>query len=422
MKKYILFIGLLAFGTTAFGQAINRFSLQVEGGNHYDLFTPGKDVNIIDVPVVDMESLQGPNDRFDWNGAIGLNYASTPLWTLSAMYSQGGLSGSNGTEYYHGRIQSIETGVRLHIANLNPRAQGRKWNAVPYAFYTYNGYSSTLFFQADHSEQNKTAGWASGYALGVEASYHLNKHWTVYASPSFRYVGTDALDGWDYGAGSDHYVRTNVGVKYRFAQKKKSEDGVASMQNFSDMNLWSAESIRHAEGIQNGLAEEIQNKVMKEAKKASDSAFATLNESIESLEEVKDEMEKFAEETRAELEKVRQEQQLRVMSSTLATVFFEVNSASLSEQARKTLYTYAVELKSMNQMESAVVVNIVSHTDISGSSKVNAKLRKDRSNAVKNYLQNVLGVTYEIQVVNDTKDYHSDKLVDRRVDVSVTLK
>jgi len=34
----------------------------------------------------------------------------------------------------------------------------------------------------------------------------------------------------------------------------------------------------------------------------------------------------------------------------------------------------------------------------------------------------VLGVTYDIEVINDAKDYHTDKLVDRRVDVHVTLK
>jgi outer membrane protein OmpA-like peptidoglycan-associated protein len=422
MKKNVIALSLIASTFAASGQWINRFSLQVEGGNHYDLFTPGKDVNIIDVPVVDMQSLQGPNDRFDWNGAIGLNYSSTPLWTLTAMYSQGGLSGSNGTEFYLGSIQSVETGVRFHMANLNPRAQGRKWNTVPYLLYTYNGYASTLYFQADLSEQNQTSGWASGYALGLEASYHMNANWTLYLSPSFRYVGTDALDGWDYGAGSDHFVRTNVGIKYRFAKKKKNEELDAFSQNLSDMNLWSAENIRQAEGIQNGIAERIQNKVMEETKKASDSAFAALDESLETVQTVKADMEKFAEETRAELERVRQEQQLSVMSSALTTVFFGVNSSSLTEQARKSLYTYAAELKSMEDMASNVTVTITSHTDITGSDRTNERLREARSAAVKNYLQEVLGVTYDIEVINDAKDYHTDKLVDRRVDVHVTLK
>lgn len=188
------------------------------------------------------------------------------------------------------------------------------------------------------------------------------------------------------------------------------------------MNLWSAENIRQAAGIQNGIAERIQNKVMEETKKASDSAFAALDESLETVQTVKADMEKFAEETRAELERVRQEQQLSVMSSALTTVFFGVNSSSLTEQARKSLYTYAAELKSMEDMASNVTVTITSHTDITGSDRTNERLREARSTAVKNYLQEVLGVTYDIEVINDAKDYHTDKLVDRRVDVHVTLK
>lgn len=69
--------------------------------------------------------------------------------------------------------------------------------------------------------------------------------------------------------------------------------------------------------------------------------------------------------------------------SLSAAALFDVNKDAIKDAGKSQLDTFAARLKSLNSIES---VNIVGHTDSSGSDAYNQQLSMRRANAVKNYL------------------------------------
>ena len=104
-------------------------------------------------------------------------------------------------------------------------------------------------FLADESLQraeNDQSAW--GLTAGAELAYNLNKYVSVVAGGQFRSVRDDGFDGWDYGSGSDHFLRFNLGFKYRIAAHVH---GAGEIINRSDVNIWTNRS-----GKSNGKAKD----------------------------------------------------------------------------------------------------------------------------------------------------------------------
>jgi len=412
MKKGILTICVLVSASMINAQWINRLSLQLEGGHHYDTFNPGRDANAVDQPVVDMQSMQSDFDKFDMNFGLAANYAFSPLMSATLGYGQGALSGSNGSHYYQGGLWALDLGVRFHLGNLNPAAEGSAWNLTPNLIYSINGYESARYLMSDQTMTSGESGSAAGMAFGVEVEYALNDNWSLFLSPQYRTVFNDGLDGFNYGSGADYYCRTNLGVKYRFTATVKDESGEESqVANVADLNMFSQEQLSKSRGIQEGLREDFKadaTEIVEEAK----------GEMQERLDEATDEVYSVLEEHNAAIEEIERSQRELFTAVNKVSVFFEVDKSELSDESRQALYRF-VERLGHAQYQGKFVVVLTAHTDETGSDEHNQELRDARATAVTSYLSEVLGLNAEVKVVTAPHDQLSDRTVDRRVDLTV---
>ena len=108
---------------------------------------------------------------------------------------------------------------------------------------------------------------------------------------------------------------------------------------------------------------------------------------------------------------------------SLATVFFDLDAATLSQDAKAILDRNAEALRT----NPDVMVRVEGHADERGSTQYNAALGDRRANAVKTYL-NALGVSStRMEVVSYGEEKPSDKghdetswTANRRVELAVT--
>ena len=157
MKKLII-LSVMLTALSAQGQFLDRVSFNLQGGNNYDLYTPSRDKNVLDIPIRDMESFQSDMDVFAWNAGLGVTVATSPLWGISFDYSMGTLSGSNNSQYYRGDIQSMDFGLKFFASNLNRNSKNTPWRVIPSVSVSRNMFESNLYFLADNSLQNVVSG------------------------------------------------------------------------------------------------------------------------------------------------------------------------------------------------------------------------------------------------------------------------
>ena len=395
-------------GTSALSaQVLDRLSIQLEGGNHFDLYTPWKDANLVDVPIMDFASFNSDKDVFAWNVSLGATYATTPLWGVYANYTLGTLSGSNVNQYYISEMSDAALGLKFFASNMNPTAAESPWRVTPFVGAMNTSYKTHLLFLQDNTVQNYLDESAWGVQYGFEFSYRFSQNWSMYYKAQMNNVFSDGLDGWDYGDGSDMYVRNNIGVTYKFVSKKNETEN-----NLSETNIWSESQIAQAPAIQTaldnsqeGLDEAVQE-LKKEVAKSSEAQAAAAEE-----------MEKLREEAIAEL---HEKDRLLFEAAHDATVFFEVDKAVLTDDAKKELFRFVQGLENSG-WEGAYVVVITGCADESGPEGRNAELRAERAQAVTEYLKS-LGLDVEVEVTTAPHSHLDDKVLDRRVELSVKTK
>ena len=119
-----------------------------------------------------------------------------------------------------------------------------------------------------------------------------------------------------------------------------------------------------------------------------------------------------------EIEALEKESQMEFERSNNAVVFFELGSAQLSAAGMQELYRWKSALD-QGATHYTFNVSVYASADKSGSKNVNAKLRTNRANAVKNFIVNVLGYKGTVNVVTEQPAFSKVNDVDRRVMVSI---
>ena len=406
--KTRLAIALIAFSTALNAQWINSLSIQAEGGLQYDTYNPGKDRNIIDVPVKDMQSWNSEIDGLNPNGALYVNYTLTPLFSWTVGGFAGTISGSNTSDYYQASLKGLDMGVRFHSSNLNPATFDSKWKFTPMAMISFNQYTSELFFLSDNSLQNIEDNNAWGSAFGAELAYNLNNNWTLYGSGQYRTVYSDGLDGWDYGSGSDSYVRATVGVKYRFTVKRDEE----IVLNKSDFNFYGPEVMSMAPA-------------MSEIAKDNSEEMKTI------VSELKSEVEKqvAASTEKSEKDLARIEEALTMLrasdnalfeASHKTAVFFASESSKLSLDTKQELFRFVQTLKA-DDWDGQFKVVIRAYTDMYGNADYNQDLRDKRAASVKTFVEEELGMAVPVVIFTPEHDKLDEHRLDRRVELSVEV-
>jgi len=407
--RTVILGALLLSGVAASAQwAQNSWSVQIDGGLLYDVYSPGKDQNIIDIPVKDMRSFYSEKDQFNPNINLYLTYASSPLWGWTAGYGYGIMSGSNETDFYTARMHNFDAGLKFFSANMNPAMVGAKWSLTPMVLLSYTDFQSNLYFISDNSLQNIEDGAAFGHVLGAELAYSVNSNWTLYGLFQHRTVYSDGLDGWDYGTGSDQYLRMNLGVKYRFT--KKSDD--AEELNVSDINMWSTVALAAVPSISERLTGNTEQ--------LSEASEELKKEVIMAVEEQSRAAEKQSQELEEAMAELRRKDNELFEKVNQTSIFFDSESARLKPEMRQELFIFNNNLEG-SSWDGTYEIIITAFTDKYGDAEYNANLRDKRADAVSKYLQEELDVKVSIRQLTAAHDQLGDHILDRRVELSVKV-
>ena len=407
--RTVILGALLLSGVAASAQwAQNSWSVQIDGGLLYDVYSPGKDQNIIDIPVKDMRSFYSEKDQFNPNINLYLTYASSPLWGWTAGYGYGIMSGSNETDFYTARMHNFDAGLKFFSANMNPAMFGAKWSLTPMVLLSYTDFQSNLYFISDNSLQNIEDGAAFGHVLGAELAYSVNSNWTLYGLFQHRTVYSDGLDGWDYGTGSDQYLRMNLGVKYRFT--KKSDD--AEELNVSDINMWSTVALAAVPSISERLTGNTEQ--------LSEASEELKKEVIMAVEEQSRAAEKQSQELEEAMAELRRKDNELFEKVNQTSIFFDSESARLKPEMRQELFIFNNNLEG-SSWDGTYEIIITAFTDKYGDAEYNANLRDKRADAVSKYLQEELDVKVSIRQLTAAHDQLGDHILDRRVELSVKV-
>lgn len=121
-----------------------------------------------------------------------------------------------------------------------------------------------------------------------------------------------------------------------------------------------------------------------------------------------------------EIEAIEKEQAMEFERSNSSVVFFELGSSQLSTSGMQELYRWKSALD-QGATHYNYSVSIFASADKSGDKRINDKLRKERANAVKNFIVNVLGIKSAVNVVTEQPAFSKVNDVDRRVVLTVNV-
>lgn len=382
-------------GVCAQGQIANRFQLSIGGGGHYDLYTPSNDANMGNVPIEDARSYNSSYDEINWMGQGRLTFMLSPTWGLYGEYTKGTLSGSSNETYYRNRLNEAALGVRFYPGNENRNHIGSHWNLVPMVGITHTWFDSELFFKGDNSLQNYLHTEAWGLQGGLELSYAFNSHWSMYLSAQYLSVFHDGFDGWDYGSGSDAYLRGGLGITYRFTSAEKP--------NLADCNVFD-----NAKALEDTLAR---------LTKSVQADMASIQTKLTEVEEAQAAIETTQEEMAEDVETLQaQVSELNEKATQYHTaVFFNTESSRLSQEMKLDLYKFILSINANTGLKKYKLV-VMGYTDKTGSARYNARLRQKRANEVKRFLADN-GMKCEIEITEIVVEHSSTLMFDRRVEV-----
>jgi outer membrane protein OmpA-like peptidoglycan-associated protein len=408
IMKTKLILAFVAITSMANAQWINSLSVQLEGGVNYDTYNPSKDNNIIDVPITDMRSYLSEMDGMNPTANIGVNYAFNSLFSWTAGFGYGAISGSNVSDYYTANLMVYDFGVRFHSSNLNPETAGSKWRFTPQAKLIYADFTSELYFKSDGSLQRITDDASLGSAFGAELSYNLDENWSIHATGLYNTVFNDGLDGWDYGSGTDNFVRASFGVRYRFTAKKDDE----VVLNKADLNYFSPEVLSHAPAFK---------EMAKGDKEAMTETVTALKEEVKTAVEAE---RKLAEENNAKVEEaltmLREADNALFEASHKTAVFFNSESARLTLETKQELFRFAQSIQS-DDWDGNYKVIVRGFSDKYGAADYNQDLRDKRAEAVANFIQEALGIDASVEIATDEHEKIDEHRLDRRVELSVEV-
>lgn len=178
----------------------------------------------------DPYGLNGSKTKFDLGYGLNVMYFFSPLVSIDLSYTKGKMTGANEVNYY-------KSDVSLLCLSLNYDLKGRNRNK-PYTWVPYlrgsigrSSYDTHLYFKEDDVNFANTQGSTLMTGFGAGLRYHLTDNLFLNLQSEFIVNYTDAWDGYNYGSGRDHMVKTELGLKYSFGSGKHEDRGIA--WNFS---------------------------------------------------------------------------------------------------------------------------------------------------------------------------------------------
>jgi len=347
----------------------NRFSVGVQATHLYDLRFESYDDLQNGFSGEDMKGLNGEKTKFDMAYGLNIGYQFSPVLAVDMYGMFGSMSGANQIEYYQSDIRSL--GIGANIALKTARTAGYRF--VPYVRFAtgWSSYDATRFFILDDVDFSNEKGNTWHYNLGLGVNGHINSKWSVFAQSAFNIVATDAWDGYNYGAGKDHMIKTTVGLRYTFGPKNRPNlNREAAWQGKTDPELLAAqrrlsegmktitEKVNELEGTQNDRNKDFEAEL--EALKNQSNPDSLLARIDQRIRQYMDEMK----------------------SGELAAIYFDFNKSDIKVTGQSVVEEVANLLISNPSWK----VSVSAFNDQIGNENANALVRNARRDAVKNAL------------------------------------
>jgi outer membrane protein OmpA-like peptidoglycan-associated protein len=433
MKKIFAIVSLVTMPIMGMAQihfskssmGFRNTSVALSLGNTYDILRSAKTYVAPGIEGQDLSGLQGDPTRFDFVGGISVHQQVSPILGVGLFHNRTSLSGKNSVEYYLGR--GIESGlvVTQNWSYLNPLRTSSKWSFGTGLSISRFDFESSRYLISDNTDIKTESGSPLAWGLEGRLMYSINQRYSLHANLRYLEVRHDGVDGWDYGAGSDPFMQTRLGMTVHFGSKDKPR--MEYMTIFSK-DLINASPVAQLSGISQSAQKEVMNDQI-------DSLSKVLSKNIleqakgqlltaSTLLEVAKNSEAIREAIREEIKSTSKEQRVELhkelASSLNMAVFFNVASSELLPDGRQELFIWWMNVRSHVNDPSVIKVSLAGFADSRDSKEFNASLRKRRAESVKAWLLAYTSLTEgQISIDDVPQEYSKDYMIDRRVQVSV---
>lgn len=388
--KHIAAVILLQMGV-AHAQSnesqLKSYSVGIRGAHLYDLASARYDSELNK----DLKGLSSANTSFDLGFDVYLEKQFTPLWGIQLGFRNGGLTGSNGVEYYDNSFAEGYADALFNLSNLDKKRREARLNYYAKAGAGYGAFSADRFLEADNSPNGTITDNFWEVRLGAGLQYELNSYLRLELDLAYNVAYNDGFDGYDYSTGSDAYISTGLGLAYTFGQK---EDKPVYAVNFFGEEYFGETMVTQNE-------ESNSDSVLSFELAQAQNRMATMEEVIG---------EQQAAIARLEAEKVEKQNEV---TPKYEVVYFDFDSSSLTADAKR-------ELMSKFRGDEKGIT-LTGYVDNSGTPSYNEKLKADRVVSVKQFLVDVMGFEESIinvELAQQIKDLKSNDFLNRKVVVS----
>lgn len=373
---------------------LRGWTIGLRGMWMYDLESTLYDGTIAEDP----RGFNGENTSFDLGFEAYLEKQFTPFFGMQAAYRMGGLTGATATEYYSNNFNEFRLGLNMIWSNLDPNHVNSKWNFYNGVGASFGSFEAERFLASDNSVNGTDADDYNGFYVSGGIMYELASSWRIELDAAYNIVRNDGFDGFDYATGWDPYLNVGIGIAYTFGN---SEAPAMYAGNYYEAPYYDMASVK---ARVNELDGRVQN--LEAATRRNDDKLNQIKTDAEKRAQELAEVDKVLAEKIAFLEKGPEKSSI----APKAVVFFAFDSSKLSTKAKEEL------LKGLAGVNEPLLIS--AYTDKVGTDEYNAKLREERAQAVKDFLEQELGLDpSRIRISEGQVMNLSDQFLARRVEV-----
>lgn len=387
---------------TANPPKVNRLSVSVQATHLYDLRYESYDDLQNGFSGEDMQGFNGEKTHFDMAYGLNIAYQFSPILAVDLYGMMGSMSGANQIEYYQSNIRVMGVGANVALKT----AKTTQYRLVPYLRFAtgWSAYDATRYFILDDVDFSSEKGNTWHYNLGIGANVHLNNQWSMFAQSVFNVVATDAWDGYNYGAGKDHMIKTTLGVRFTLGKKNQPNlNRAAAWQGQTDPEVLASQ-----ERLNDGLRA-VNEKVF-DLETAQAAQKNRLEAAIQELKK-----ETNPDSLLALIDRRIKQYQEALKSGEVSAVYFDFNRAEVKPGAQ-TVIAEVVKLLKSNPTWKA---SVSAFNDQVGNDQANEEIRNARREAVKRALV-AQGIAAErIEFKEWQGVYTGNDQIDRRAEIRI---
>lgn len=205
---------------------INKWAIGAKLSNYYDLEVGYFDKLNNGFSGKDLKGLNGNRTHVDLGYGFDVAYFWTPVISVDLGFEKGNLTGANKVENYEAVVNFIQMGLNFDI-KTKFRTKPYTWVPFLRASIGRSGFDSKRYFIEDDGLFNSESGSTMVSGLGLGLRYHFNDNFHALIQSEYTVVYSDGLDGYNYGSGRDHLLKTSLAIRYTFDKHAHNDRGLA---------------------------------------------------------------------------------------------------------------------------------------------------------------------------------------------------